>query len=238
MNRLLRSVIVAGLALGLAACSGTGANEATGTGEFAQFKELILAHEDAIADCMQAKGFAYVAHLPPDAVREEAAVMAELRGEDPVKAMSAASPAPDPNEEVVTALSESEQEAWAFAYWGEETEAVPGCYHETYEAVWGASAFESDAEVDRTVDRIRADHRVLAAERDYVGCMHEAGYADVENLYHIFQFIEEHEEGIDEAVRSAQGYSDWSLTAQAEHERCLEAYNQTYNSVYVEYFEE
>jgi hypothetical protein len=230
-TRTLRT-LASGLAVAaLAGCSAAGAEEAL---PFEAYKAVIVAHEDAIADCMRSEGFQYVAHLPSDVLLEEAATLAEHEGRDPIAAVETVHLPPDPNSEFVRAMSGAEQGAWYDAYWGDEGTGEPGCYYGTYEEIWGIDPFEVDEEQNRTVERMYGDPRLLRAEQDYVACMYDAGY-DVHGIDDVFRLLEE--AGLQGGPDSRASPDPFRLEALASHDHCREPYDDVYDALHAEYFD-
>lgn len=232
MRRALLLTLLCLLGLG-AGCSSEDAEQTALPSEFETFKETVLAHEDAIAECMQEQGFDYVADVPADFQLEEAAVRAEHEGDDPDAAVEELGSGDDPNEGILEGLSESELEAWYDAVWGQEEDPSDiGCFDSTYEAVWGVDPLDPDDDASEIVDEIVADSRVVEAEEDYIACMGDRGY-DVADLQDIFRLIDRRGEAED-----GDEPDPWKEEAYDNHDECRAAYDDVYDEVYLEYFSE
>lgn len=203
--------------------------------EFVEFKETVLAHEDAVAECMRDEGFEYVADVPADLQLEEAAVVAEQEGRDPAEALEEMGEGEDPNGELLESLSESEQEAWHDALWGPEGDpSEVGCFDSTYEAVWGIDPRDPEDGTEDIADEIEADPRVVEAEEDYLSCMHDRGY-EIGSRDDLFRMVQERQEGQEDPDEETLAWVD---EAYENHDECRAEYQEVYEEVYLEHFEE
>lgn len=231
-----RVLILALAIIGATACTdGTDVDTTSFDEEFAAFMDVVIAHEEAIASCMGAQGFSYVVALPADVAMEEAALRAELEGRDPGQAVAEVDVV-DPLQDILGTMSESERAAWEAAYWGEEG-GDPGCYHSTYEAVWGIDLLRLPEEIAEATETIDADPRVIEAESDYFDCMSERGYEldDIDSGIHALIFLRR-------ADLPPRQYGDepvtdpWEEQARADHDECRAPYEDVRNQVHLEVY--
>lgn len=192
-------LLVGTIALG--ALGGTQADQTT-------LRERTLAHEELIADCMAKGGFSYIAAVPADVLLEEARAAAEAADLDVKAAIEAVDLPPNPNDSIVAELSPEEQEAYAEAYWGNET--IDGCYDTTYEEAWGVSLealLPSESTLAAVEQAIEADPRVIAAQRAYIECMAKGGY-NFDSVYDIVTYRARQTEAVIDLINGADGGSD------------------------------
>ena len=229
--RLKRLAIAATVCVTLSACGSSSADVALEQ-ELAEFEATLMAHEVAIAGCMTDLAFRYVPHLPGDWLIEKASAPDEAAGGSGRVDIEVP---PNPNEVHLASLSESEREAYEFAYWGDLDRGglIPGCFASTHEEVWGRSVFEPlGGGADEARASIAVDPRVVGARELYVDCMEAAGYrvGDTESIYRI----------IDEHAQSAQQDEQISFhnEALAAHEQCRRPYDEVYEEVKAEYLDQ
>ncbi len=243
---LLLVVLIALLA---SACSSKEVEPETVTAiksELQDFERQLLVHEEAIADCMRAQGFAYVAGLPSDWVLEKAAQLDIARGGDGLVDIEIP---PDPNEEAMAQATPEEREAFSLAYWGDISDGgqVEGCYNSTYEAVWGTDLVEDNtAEIEDILRRIDADDRVVAALHEFTTCMSARGF-DVATIDGVSRLIGIERESLrvkaaeeGKSPEDVEGYESllsFELAANVAYDECIAAYNTTYDKVHVEYLQ-
>lgn len=190
----------------------------------AEWRNQEVRIQEAIRVCMAEQGFEYNPVLPPeesfvvyDDVSEEEWARTQGFGittwigrEEEV---ASAYEWTDPNQEILDAMSEAEQEAWHAALWGtpEEQEEQyqteidpetgeeifewfgygPGCQGQAYEAEYGDPAQtnelweELNPEFDAMWQRIQADPRMVEGNQEWSSCMAEAGfnYTSQEDMY-------------------------------------------------------
>ena len=167
----------------------------------AEIEESLLKHEEAIADCMVEAGFEYTAVLPPDWLLQKAAMLDTAAGGTGNIDFEKVEIPPDPNVDYALTLSEEEQRAYDFAYWGDIDQGglVSGCYNATNDDSWGLETLteeeweEGNQRNDEILARRDSDPRVLAALKDYIDCMADRGYegADVNAVSDLYWHLEE-----------------------------------------------
>lgn len=186
-----------------------------------QAEEKVMEHERAIAECMAERGWEYIPALPADVYIKREYVRAETYGR-PTPDLTNMNIPPDPNDAIVSRLSEKDKEARALAYWGDidADGDDPGCYHLTFEEVWGENLADHDATEDVVADMevtLAADPRVIAAEAQYVACMAEHGI-EVRDLDTLF---DEYIKGLEELQHREKDEGE-SPTIEAERKALLE----------------
>jgi hypothetical protein len=242
--RIARILIALPLALAMTSC----ANESGGIEqELANMDATVMRHERLIAECMESRGWVYVPSIPHSLLLEREHALADAQGRtfDP----SSVELPPDPNDEIVTKLSEVEKAARATDYWGdlESGGTDPGCYRLTYERAWGAYPLidpELVADMDAAVE---ADRRTVAARERYTICMADRGY-EVAGPIDVFRKYTIKEEQLSEAIRAGGGVPDQSplmkalqaekVAAFAAHDECVLDYRRVEEQVRRDYLKE
>lgn len=142
----------------------------------------------------------------------------------------------DPNQEMLDAMSESEQIAWSEALYGTEeeqmedtvTEVDPetgeeyqvsygygaGCSGEAYEAEYGDQQAsqelwtELQPEMDAMYERVQADPRIVELDQEWSACMAERGY-EYESMNQMQEVVyQDFQTRFDEIVGPGGGYAD------------------------------
>ncbi|MFE9206912.1 hypothetical protein [Micromonospora sp. NPDC007230] len=195
--------------------------------EPSEVRDQVLRHQQLVAECMESRGFEYVATVPGDLIIEEARAAAEATGSDVKAAVEEASQnlPPDPNELHVATLEPGQQQAWGDALWG--TDSLEGCYDSTLET---ASRVDLEAELDRAqsiLDQVESDPSVQGAEAEYLTCMAAHGYS-LNSVDSIHEYVGLRAEELD-----AEAGQELADQAYAHHDDCVRQYNATFNTVHL-----
>lgn len=145
----------------------------------------------------------------------------------------------DPNQAVIDAMSEAERQAYHEAMFGTEEELMdgevvtgvdpetgeevqvtqgsqPGCYGEASELMFGGAMeaerlmFELSPELDELNQRIEADPRIVAWEKDWSACMAARGYDYTDRDDMRVRGFQDLQARFDEIVGSLDPFEGWS----------------------------
>lgn len=214
----------------------------------AQYMDQESQRQELIRACMAEEGFDYTPVTPPeesfqafgpddeeDYVREQGFGITTWYGNED-QFSGPEFEWEDPNQEMVEAMSESEQEAYYEALYGSEedqmegatTETDPetgeeytvvpgfgaGCEGEASEEVYGDPAEtealweELNPAMEELQERIQADPRVVEFNEEWSECMAEAGF-DFEDQQQMYETIfEDFQQRFDEIVGPGGGFAD------------------------------
>ena len=111
---------------------------------------------------------------------------------------------PDPNEELLAAMSVAERDAWHVALWGD-----PATWDDEFDwrdgGCWGYAAFRAgvfldtgdenqfagiQAELDTIFERVDTDPRMLALNAEWASCMTDAGHAGLRSTEDMFDQLQ------------------------------------------------
>lgn len=226
------------LILGAAVASGSTQTEFTPptpelTRQLDAFESKLMTHETAISECMAEAGFEYAPSLPADWIMERAVALDVAAGGNGM--VNVDTPA-DPNRALVAQLSPDQATAYQAAYWGNET--APGCYHTTYEAVFGVNPTEELQRLALVADQVDAalaqNPAMTKALADYRACMQVAGF-QVQGFWEVFDQLDERRQVVESAARAsgdaiseAPGYSEYASfedSALSAHDACALDYH-------------
>lgn len=165
-----------------------------------QFRRWEMRQQELIATCMANQGFEYVPAVTPSSIIGVAFDEEQFAREqgfgistryDAVDENDPSGRWTDPNEAIVTAMSESERNAYYEGLYGAETELEAGaeesdatfwgggCQGEAAQEVFGqAEAIFSELEPLLTdlQERVDADPRMTDADQGWTACMSDRGY--------------------------------------------------------------
>ena len=216
-------------------------------GAQARYREEEAERQELIRTCMAEEGFDYTPVTPPEdsfqvwgpedeeeRVRTQGFGVTTWYGNE--DQFDQGVEWEDPNQEMIDAMSESEQTAYYEALWGSEEEQMEGattevdpetgeeyqvfegwgagCEGEASEAVYGDQSSadelwqELSPEMDAMYERIQADPRVVEFEETWAACIAEAGfgYESREDMYN--EVYEDFQARFDEIVGPNGGYVD------------------------------
>ncbi|MFV0252052.1 MAG: hypothetical protein ACK5H2_01775 [Beutenbergiaceae bacterium] len=167
----------------------------------AEYQEQLRQAEDKIAACMAEQGFDYIPVEPA-----EAGLAVEVEGNNAdseeyiaqygygittyAEQQTSDEEVEDPNDEVVDAMSEAQQDAYYLALYGEEddsgNEATQGCFGQAQAAVaeqdpaaqvWEDPQFaEFFAAMEQFYEDLESDSDVAEIDAEWSNCMADAGY--------------------------------------------------------------
>jgi hypothetical protein len=217
--RVAAACLLAAAAIPVAAC-GTRTVEVD-----TALRDKVLAHERLIADCMHDRGFDYTVGVPRSLLAEEARRRAEAEGGD-VDAVTrqALAQAPDPNDEVLTRMSPSQQAKWGDALWGDGGHT--GCYDSTYARAWGVSLDDLAVKGQEFLAEVEKDPAMAPAVREYVRCMAKRGHT-LSHPRDVEATIGREAAKLDEAAAEAYGSK-----AMADHQTCVAPYDRKLAETY------
>ncbi len=196
--------------------------------ESQSLRDKVLQQQKLVAECMKDRGFEYIATLPNDLVVEEARHAAQLAGRDAEAAVEEASRnlPPDPNEALISPLPLEQQKAWGDALWG--TDETAGCSDSTFSSAFKVNMADEEDEAALILAQVRSSPSVQAAEKAYIGCMKEQGYA-VTSVDGIYEHVGRQVENLDTQARR-----EITEKAYARHDACMDPYDETFNAVHLE----
>lgn len=213
----------------------------------AQYMDEEARRQELIRACMAGEGFDYTPVVPPDesfqawdpgdeeefAKTQGFGITTWYGNED---AFDRGIEWEDPNQEMVEAMSETEQTAYYEALYGTEEEQMEGstteidpetgeeyitsegfgfgCEGEASTEIWGDQAQTSDLweeigpEMDALYERIQADPRIVELDEQWAACMADAGY-EYESLNQMYETVyEDFQQRFDAIVGPDGGYVD------------------------------
>lgn len=213
----------------------------------AQYQDEEARRQELIRACMAEEGFDYTPVLPPE---ESFQVFGPENEEERVKTQGFGITTwygneemfggdidwEDPNQEMVEAMSESEQQAFYEALYGTEEEQMEGattevdpetgeeitmmegfgvgCEGEASEEIWGDQSQTQDLwqelepEMTAMYERIEADQRVADLNEGWSACMADAGH-EYESRNRMYETVfEDFQRRFDEIVGPGGGFAD------------------------------
>lgn len=174
--------------------------------------------QELIRDCMVEQGFEYVPFVYPqpegafgpfdqvEYAREQGFGITTWYGNEELQSTTTGVEVVDPNQEIVSAMSESESTAYYEALYGPPDQGTPevdestgetiyvqegfgaGCQGQASEAIYGGQnrAYEEmSTELEDMYTRMQADPRITEANTEWVSCMSDRGheYESLEKMY-------------------------------------------------------
>ncbi|MDP9495953.1 MAG: hypothetical protein M3P87_12025 [Actinomycetota bacterium] len=216
----------------------------------AEFQAQEARIQESIRQCMAGSGFEYQPILPPqgsfvvyDETNEEERVRTQGFGittwygnEETTDTTSMAEEWVDPNQEMLEAMSQSEQDAWYAALYGTQEEQMEGshtevdpetgeeyvmtegygagCQGEAYEAEYGEMNNTEDlwAEINPAMEamyqQVQADPRIVEMDQGWSTCMAAAGYEFESPMKMGETVYEDFQTRFDAIVGANGGYAD------------------------------
>lgn len=214
----------------------------------ARFREQEERVQEAVRQCMAEAGFEYLPQVQPEGsfapVEEDMGEYARTQGfgittwygnEEQDTSMPGEEWV-DPNQEMLDAMSESEQQAWFDTLHGTEeeqmedsrTEVDPetgeeimvsegwgaGCYGEANEAEYGDQSDsnalweELNPAMETMYEQVQADPRILELDQEWSACMADAGY-EFESMNTMYETVyTDFQARFEEIVGPNGGYAD------------------------------
>lgn len=184
-----------------------------------------LAFIDAVAECMRAEGFDYVAALP-----ENESAGLELGGDAGYGIVaSVIASEPDPNEAILQELSLPEQESYLVALWGDPVAETHGCAGAAMDVLVDGSEDGNESEpelfVNRDIEELRARTVALATSRpEVVNAVNEAvacandrlGTDQIDDSFDFLSIAEYRVARIIDKEQAEEGATLFDLVASAE----------------------
>ena len=213
----------------------------------AQYMDEEARRQELIRTCMAGEGFDYTPIVPPEdsfqawspedeeeMVRTQGFGVTTWYGNE--EDFGGGVEWEDPNQEMIEAMSESEQQAYYEALHGSEEEQMEGatteidpetgeeityvegfgagCDGEASEEIWGDQSQTQDLweelspEMETMYERVEADPRVVALNEEWSACMSGAGF-DYESRNQMYETVfEDFQQRFDAIVGPGGGYSD------------------------------